>query len=72
MDTHFKKKADTQYNEKDEIALVTQEIHRFVSSIVYESLKIVIHGRNVVQIESREKIRFNENSVMSQKLSDCC
>lgn len=39
---------------------VAQEILRAVGSIEYGSIEIIIHGSRVVQIECREKIRFNQ------------
>lgn len=38
---------------------VIREIQRVVSRIEYGSVEIVIHGSQVVQIESREKKRFD-------------
>lgn len=38
---------------------VVREIQRMVSRIEYGSVEIVIHGSQVVQIESREKKRFD-------------
>lgn len=40
---------------------VIREIQRVVSRIEYGSVEIVIHGSQVVQIESREKKRFDAN-----------
>ena len=72
MDKYLKKKEPEQSDKKNVAALVTQEIYRLVSNIEYESAGIVIYDLKIVQIEYREKARFNENGVMRRKLSRCC
>ena len=38
---------------------VEQEIRRAIESLAYGSVEIVIHDSKVVQIERKEKVRFN-------------
>lgn len=40
---------------------VQKEILRIISGIDYGSVEIVIHGRQVVQIEARQKKRFGDS-----------
>lgn len=43
-----------------------QEILRAVQGIRYGSVEITIHDSKVVQIERKEKVRFEEKQVMRQ------
>lgn len=38
---------------------VEQEIRRALESLAYGSVEIVVHDSKVVQIERKEKVRFN-------------
>lgn len=40
-------------------AKVEQEIRRALEGLAYGSVEIVIHDSKVVQIERKEKVRFN-------------
>ncbi|HTW88748.1 MAG TPA: YezD family protein [Candidatus Binataceae bacterium] len=43
----------------DQFAVITREILRAVKSVEYGSVEIVIHNSRVVQIERKEKFRFD-------------
>ncbi len=43
----------------DDLARVTREIVRAIKSVGYGSVEIVIRNSRVVQIERREKFRFD-------------
>lgn len=47
--------------ERDE-ARIQQEILRAVRNVRFGSVEIVIHDSNVVQVERREKIRFQKHA----------
>ncbi len=69
MNQYLKTEKHIPFDGKD---LITPKIHRVVSSVEYRSLETFIRGRKVVSIKYCKKIRFNEHSVMSLKISCCC
>lgn len=51
---------------------VLQEILRAIQTVRYGAVEIIIHDSKVVQIERREKVRFDNDSgtLDKKKLSD--
>ena len=54
------KAAEASLPETDTPDNVGREILKAVAGIQYGSVEVLIHDSRVVQIEAREKIRFNE------------
>ncbi len=46
-------------NEKERNSKIREEIFKAVQEINYEEVVIIIHNSKVVQIEKKEKKRFN-------------
>lgn len=44
-----------------DLARVLEEIEQAIRSVAYGSVEVVIQNSRVVQIERREKFRFNES-----------
>ncbi len=57
--THTKA-PEASLSETDASDHVDREILKAVAGIQYGSVEVLIHDSRVVQIEAREKIRFNE------------
>lgn len=53
-------KFETLNPEPNALDPVCREILKAVAGIQYGSVEVLIHDSRVVQIEAREKIRFNE------------
>ncbi len=62
----------TQTNNEKADQKVLQEILRAIQTVRYGAVEIIIHDSKVVQIERREKVRFDNDSgaLDKKKLSD--
>lgn len=53
---------DSDANRSSDDARIQQEILRAVRDVKFGSVEFVIHDSRVVQVERREKIRFQTNA----------
>lgn len=62
----------SQTNKEKADHKVLQEILRAIQTVRYGAVEIIIHDSKVVQIERREKVRFDNDSgaLDKKKLSD--
>jgi hypothetical protein len=51
-----------QYNQEQQIAEIAKQIAAALQGIRYGSVEITIHESRVVQVERKEKLRFDSKS----------